>query len=157
MSHGNPSPRKTFTEFEPVTLPIAESAVSAFLAAVIDANVSGKEVPRATNVMAVTESSIPHTHPNISAAYPTITVIPPMYARETTNAGHPPPLLIGGTVANNNFQKIVTKCVSASLNSTVSTSILSVASIVGPSKMAVLNYSHHVGSCLLRKNSSIFW
>lgn len=66
------------TEFEPVTLPIAASAVSALLAAVIEAKVSGKEVPRATNVIAVTESLIPHTHPNISAAYPTITVTPPI-------------------------------------------------------------------------------
>ena len=109
ISHGNPSPRKTLTEFEPVTLPIAESAVGELLAADMDANVSGKDVPRATNVMAVTESLTPHTHPNTSAAYPTTTVIIPMQAKEHTKAGHPPAHLTGGTVANNNFQKMITK------------------------------------------------
>ena len=52
MSHGSPSPRKTLTELEPVTFPIALSACLSPTAAALDANVSGREVPRATKVMA---------------------------------------------------------------------------------------------------------
>ena len=55
IAQGRPRPRKTFTELDPVTLPMAESAYSDDLAAVILANVSGKEVPRATSVIAVTD------------------------------------------------------------------------------------------------------
>jgi hypothetical protein len=53
ITHGSPRPKKTFTEFDPVTLPTAESAYSEDLAAVILANVSGTEVPIATIVIAV--------------------------------------------------------------------------------------------------------
>ena len=42
------------TEFEPVTFPMAASAVSSLSVAAFEANVSGSEVPSATNVMAVT-------------------------------------------------------------------------------------------------------
>lgn len=59
-THGSPSPRKTLTELDPVTLPTAESAYSLDYAAVILAKVSGSEVPRATRVIAVTESGIPN-------------------------------------------------------------------------------------------------
>jgi hypothetical protein len=48
--HGNPRPRKTLTELLPVTLPIALSAVFSFLAAILLAKVSGKLVPKATNL-----------------------------------------------------------------------------------------------------------
>jgi len=78
MAHGRPRPKKTFTEFDPVTLPIAESAYSDDLAAVILAKVSGKEVPRATRVMAVTDSSMPTTHPKSSAISPTMPVTTPI-------------------------------------------------------------------------------
>ncbi len=49
---GRPRPRKTLTELEPVTLPMALSAVFSVMAAVFEANVSGSDVPIATNVMA---------------------------------------------------------------------------------------------------------
>ena len=52
--HGIPIPMNTLTELLPVTFPIALSAVFSFTAAALEANVSGREVPRATNVMAVT-------------------------------------------------------------------------------------------------------
>ena len=54
ITHGSPRPRNTFTEFDPVTLPTAESAYSDDYAAVILAKVSGREVPIATIVIAVT-------------------------------------------------------------------------------------------------------
>lgn len=56
MTQGRPHPKNTLTAFDPVMLPTAESAFSDYLAAVILANVSGKEVPNATKVMAVTDS-----------------------------------------------------------------------------------------------------
>ena len=58
MSHGRPSPRNTLTELEPVTLPMALSAVSSIVAACLLANRSGRLVPSATNVIAVTLSYI---------------------------------------------------------------------------------------------------
>ena len=53
MIHGIPRPIKTLTELLPVTLPIELSAVFSLTAAILLAKVSGREVPRATNVMAV--------------------------------------------------------------------------------------------------------
>jgi len=55
-TQGNPNPRKTLTELLPVTFPIALSAVFSLAAAVLLAKVSGKEVPRATNVIATTKN-----------------------------------------------------------------------------------------------------
>lgn len=52
MSHGSPSPKKTLTELDPVTLPMALSACFSPTAAAFEAKVSGREVPRATKVMA---------------------------------------------------------------------------------------------------------
>ena len=89
-TQGNPRPRNTFTELEPVTFPMASSAVSAFLAAVIEAKVSGKEVPRATKVMAVIDCLSPTTHPKTVAISPTTAVTTPIMARATTK--HPFPL-----------------------------------------------------------------
>lgn len=66
------------TEFEPVTFPIAASAVSIYLAAVILARVSGKDVPRATIVIAVTDSSIPALQPKIVATSPITSVTHPI-------------------------------------------------------------------------------
>ena len=54
MLQGSPRPRKTLTELLPVTFPMALSACFSCMAAVLDANRSGRDVPRATNVMAVT-------------------------------------------------------------------------------------------------------
>ena len=79
------------TQLEPVTFPIAESANSDYLQAVILANVSGKEVPKATNVIAVIEFGIPITQPIYVATSPTMAVTPPMNERATQKAGHPPP------------------------------------------------------------------
>jgi hypothetical protein len=125
MIHGNPSPRNTLTEFDPVTLPTAESALSDYCAAVILANKSGRDVPRATKVIAVTDFGIPTKHPNIAATSPTTTTMRPMKVKATQNAGYPPPQLTGGTHANNTFQVIVTKCITPSLKVTLSTIILS--------------------------------
>ena len=91
MTHGRPRPRKTFTEFEPVTLPTDASAVGSWVAANIEAKVSGREVPRATNVMAVTDGLIKRTHPNKSANSPMMNVVNPMKAKEMTKHGNPPP------------------------------------------------------------------
>lgn len=109
IAHGRPSPKNTLTEFEPVTFPIAESAYSDYLAAVILAKVSGNDVPKATKVIAVTDYSIPSAHPRTVAISPTIPVTRPMYISEMTKAGFPPIIETGGTVANNTFQKMVTK------------------------------------------------
>ena len=46
--HGTPRPRNTFTELLPVMLPMAASAQSSLIAATLLANVSGSEVPSAT-------------------------------------------------------------------------------------------------------------
>ena len=51
--HGRPRPKKTLTLLLPVTLPTALSACFSATAAALDANVSGKEVPKATNVIAI--------------------------------------------------------------------------------------------------------
>mmetsp|Transcript_108930 Transcript_108930/g.313793 ORF Transcript_108930/g.313793 Transcript_108930/m.313793 type:complete len:206 (+) Transcript_108930:341-958(+) len=65
--HGSPRPRKTLTELLPVTLTTEASAVGSSVAADKDAKRSGILVPTATNVMAVTRSSMPTTQPKISA------------------------------------------------------------------------------------------
>lgn len=114
MAHGSPRPRNTFTEFEPVTFPIAESAYSDYLAAVIEAKVSGSDVPRATMVIAVTDCSIPRTHPRTLAISPTTPVTIPIIARDTKKAAFPFQILLGGTRAKKTFQKIVKKWYAAS-------------------------------------------
>lgn len=90
-NHGKPRPRYTFTAFDPVIFPIAESALSELAAAVILANVSGRDVPKATIVIAVTDSSIPSTQPSTVANSPTIAVTTPIIAREMKKAGPPFP------------------------------------------------------------------
>jgi len=67
ISQGKPIPRKTLTELEPVTLPIAESALLEDLAAVIEAKVSGSEVPIATIVIPVTDGLKSITQPRTVA------------------------------------------------------------------------------------------
>ena len=90
ITHGNPNPRKTLTEFDPVTFPTAESAYFSADAAAIEAKVSGREVPRATNVIAVTDGLILRTHPKRSANSPTTYVTIPMKASDTKKVGTPP-------------------------------------------------------------------
>lgn len=87
MTQGNPSPRKTLTELDPVTLPMAASAFSSCEAAVMDANVSGREVPRATKVIAVRMSLTPREHPKTLAMSPTNIVRIPMADRDVTKRG----------------------------------------------------------------------
>ena len=91
ITHGSPRPRKTLTQFEPVTFPMAESAYVDYLQAVILANVSGNEVPKATKVIAVIEFGSPIAQPIYDATSPTIAVTPPINERATPKAGHPPP------------------------------------------------------------------
>lgn len=73
------------------------------------ANVSGRDVPIATIVIAVIDGSNPITHPRSPATVPTIAVIKPMKERATPNAGAPPPQLTGGTQAKSNFHPIKAK------------------------------------------------
>lgn len=87
MTHGSPRPKNTLTEFEPVTLPMALSAVFSATAAVLLAKVSGNEVPRATNVMAVTVGFRPTRQPKMEAKSPTMAVNKPIMAMETTKHG----------------------------------------------------------------------
>ena len=125
ITHGSPRPRKTLTEFEPVTLPTAESAYCDYCAATILAKVSGSEVPMATNVMAVTDGSKPATHPRTVATSPTTAVTIPINDKAMRKAGIPPPIFGGGTRANNTFHPIVAKCIKASPSETSSTIKLS--------------------------------
>merc|ERR1719335_1842379 len=84
--HARPSPRKTLTEFDPVTLPTDASAYGSSVAAVIEANVSGSDVPSATKVIAVISSGTPQTHPKMAATSPTTAVQIPMKMSDTTKA-----------------------------------------------------------------------
>lgn len=93
---------------------MAESANSEFLAAVILANVSGREVPTATRVIAVTAGLRPIVQPRTVATSATTAVMVPMKVRAIIKAGHPPPHLTGGIRAKRTFQPIVAKWVSAS-------------------------------------------
>ena len=106
-------------------LPIAASAYSEVLAAVMDANVSGREVPRATRVIAVMESSMDRMQPKRVANSPTIPVQRPMKARATTKAGFPPAIEGGGTRAKRTFQPMAIKCIMASVAETSSSTRLS--------------------------------
>jgi hypothetical protein len=89
-AHGRPSPKNTFTELDPVIFPIASSAYFSPAAADIDAKVSGKEVPKATKVMAVTDGLIPSTHPKTVAKFSTIAVVIPINPRDIIKQGNPP-------------------------------------------------------------------
>ena len=98
-SHGRPRPRKTLTLLEPVTLPMASSAVFEFLAAIIDANVSGNDVPSATNEIAVMLSFKPTRQPKMAATSPTIAVRMAMKKSDTKKVNQPPAIDVGGTKA----------------------------------------------------------
>lgn len=92
-----------------MTFPIAASAYSDYLAAVILAKVSGSDVPIATSVMAVTASLRLRTHPRTVATSATIAVIPPIKQRATKKAGQPPPHSTGGMAANMMFHPMAQK------------------------------------------------
>ena len=98
---GSPNPRNTLTELLPVTFPTELSAVFSLTAAVLLAKVSGREVPRATKVMAVTGSSRPMRQPKMEARSPMRAVRTAMKPRATTKVIQPRELrkLGGGTMA----------------------------------------------------------
>ena len=91
IAHGSPQPKKTFTAFDPLIFPTASSALSDYFAAVILANVSGSDVPRATTVIAATDSLIPRQQPKTVATSPTIYVTSPIYIKEVAKHGAPAP------------------------------------------------------------------
>lgn len=99
MSHGVPSPRNTLTELLPVTLPMDASAYFSETAAVLLANKSGRLVPSATNVKAVTSFFRPIRHPNMVARSPTTAVKRPIIPRATPNVTQPPAHEQGGHIA----------------------------------------------------------
>lgn len=100
MTQGRPRPKKTLTELLPVTFPMELSAVFSCVAACLLANRSGKLVPKATNVMAVTLSLRPTRHPKMPAKSPIIIVNRPIILMATPNANHPPHIETGGQIAN---------------------------------------------------------
>mmetsp|Transcript_67355 Transcript_67355/g.191129 ORF Transcript_67355/g.191129 Transcript_67355/m.191129 type:complete len:205 (+) Transcript_67355:445-1059(+) len=102
-NHDNPRPRKTLTELLPVTLPMLLSAVGSCIAAVLEANVSGKEVPRATNVIAQIEGGMSRAHPSRFARSPMKAVQIPIMSREHAKHAFPPQNSVGGTAANSTF------------------------------------------------------
>ena len=106
---GSPSPKNTLTLLLPVTFPIAASAVLSYTAAILEAKVSGTEVPRATKVRPVTASFSPMQHPNIKAKSATTAVSSPMNIKETTKATLPLSQLGGGITARNTFQWTIKK------------------------------------------------
>jgi hypothetical protein len=97
-----------------VTFPTAASAYFSALAAAIDAKVSGREVPRATNVIAVIEGFIPRTHPNKLANSPTTAVTTPIKHKHPMKAAHPPIQWTGGIKAKKIFHPMQMKWNAAS-------------------------------------------
>ena len=89
MSQGSPSPRKTLTELEPVTLPIDESADLSPRAACIEAKVSGSDVPSATKVMAVIVSGRNIWHPICVAKSEMRITWKPIHTSAATKHGQP--------------------------------------------------------------------
>lgn len=73
------------------------------------ANVSGREVPMATMVIALMDYGIPTAHPNRFATCSTIAVMIPIRIKAIAKAGPPLCHLQGGTIANKNFHPIVAK------------------------------------------------
>mmetsp|Transcript_57565 Transcript_57565/g.175359 ORF Transcript_57565/g.175359 Transcript_57565/m.175359 type:complete len:342 (-) Transcript_57565:678-1703(-) len=121
--HERPIPKNTLTELLPVTFTIDASAHSSWQAAVLEANKSGMEVPRATKVMAVIESSMPTTHPKSSAKSITQHVSPPMTAKDIMKHGQPPAKFDGGTTtAIGAFQGTLAMCIAQSSVEGVSSS-----------------------------------
>ena len=153
-NQGRPRPRKTLTEFDPVTFPIAESALVDSCAAYLEANVSGSEVPNATKVIAVTAGLSPSTHPNNDAYSPTTITIRPIMKSDIPKAAHPPQILAGGTKPKKTFQKMHKKCINAS-NPVISSTFPS-SSIYGANIQPVLNYEHQVFSSYYFISSRIY-
>ena len=70
----------------------------------------GREVPKATNTTAVTESRSPTVQPKWEARSPMMAVRKPMTLMETRKQAQPFQYSVGGTQANRTFQNTVTKC-----------------------------------------------
>ena len=85
--------------------PMALSAYFSLMAAARLANKSGKDVPSATKVMAVTVSSSPTKQPKMEAKSPIKAVRMPITAKDTKNVNQPPQILTGGTIANNIYRE----------------------------------------------------
>merc|ERR1719265_607072 len=109
-TQGRPWLRKPFTELLPVTLPIAASAVGSSTAATFEAKVSGREVPKATMVMAVMESLMSATQPSSVAKSPMKTVTTPIISSAVEKHSQPPQYDGGGVKAKSNFQGKAMKC-----------------------------------------------
>mmetsp|Transcript_34902 Transcript_34902/g.99636 ORF Transcript_34902/g.99636 Transcript_34902/m.99636 type:complete len:226 (+) Transcript_34902:360-1037(+) len=105
MVQDSPRPRKTLTQLLPVTLPMELSACSSCRAAVLDANVSGKLVPKATSVIAVMLSSMPTVQPSRLAMSLMAAVTTPIMKRAAQKVAHPPNITGGGTSRKMTFQK----------------------------------------------------
>ena len=69
------------------------------MAAIIDANVSGNDVPSATNEIAVMLSFKPTRQPKMAATSPTIAVRMAMKKSDTKKVNQPPAIDVGGTKA----------------------------------------------------------
>ena len=123
---------------------MAESAYFEFLAAVIEAKVSGSEVPKATKVMAVTPCLRPTTQPNRLANSPTMAVTAPMKHSAIMKLSFPLNMWFGGMKAKRSFQPMAKKWNTASEVEMGSITLLS--SIDGPRHTAALNLPNHVGS-----------
>mmetsp|Transcript_3628 Transcript_3628/g.7353 ORF Transcript_3628/g.7353 Transcript_3628/m.7353 type:complete len:201 (+) Transcript_3628:468-1070(+) len=93
---------------------MALSAVSSARMARTEAKVSGREVPRATTVNAVTVSRRPTRHPNTEARSPIMAVTSPMRPRATMKHAHPPQIFGGGTTAARIFHPIDIQCITQS-------------------------------------------
>jgi len=91
-----------------VTFPTAASAYLSYLAAAIEAKVSGRDVPSATNVIAVMDGSIPRTHPKRLANSPTTAVTIPIKHKHPRKQAHPPIQCAGGIKAKKIFHPMQT-------------------------------------------------
>mmetsp|Transcript_76755 Transcript_76755/g.159687 ORF Transcript_76755/g.159687 Transcript_76755/m.159687 type:complete len:218 (-) Transcript_76755:1368-2021(-) len=106
---GRPRPKKTLTELLPVTFPMAASAVGSSTAATFEAKVSGREVPRATTVMAVMESGRPMQQPIKDAKSPMTAVTTPINTKAMPKLSQPSQYDAGGMKAKKTFQGSATK------------------------------------------------
>lgn len=90
ISQGKPNPRKTLTLLLPVTFAIAASACWSFCAADFEANVSGKLVPSAINVIPATAGFRVITQPSKLESCSTKSVKLPITNIEVIKVGHAP-------------------------------------------------------------------
>lgn len=139
-----PRPKNTLTAFEAVMFPIAASANLEFFAANFVAKLSGTESPIETTVIAKVFVLIPKAHPNNMAVSPMRDARAAMNKRPTKKASHPFQYRRGGTIAKQTFQGMAKKCIRH--YAYVSSEMWSSSSICGPSIVAILNCSPHVGS-----------